>query len=151
MDESDQGMRVSVIQEDGNRTIVDGSTDDADERNVHLDSVELSSTHSYIIKYEFFAKSAVKGTHHTKTIPGSHMGAVSCSKPFVVQELVIVSKELVKQRAKGHLEAEKGEHDISELPKQCDFSMLDNTNVDEQRGENGLYCSSEHYHYSLKG
>jgi len=130
MDESDQGMRVSVIEEDGNRVIVDGSTDDADERNVHLDSIEISSSKSYIIKYEFFAKSAVKGTHLTKTIPGSHMGAVSCSKPFVVHELVIVSKDLLIERAKAHHAAEKGERDITELPKQCDFGMLDNTNVD---------------------
>ena len=117
MDDSDQGMRVSVIQEDGNRVIVDGSTEDADERNVHLDSVDLSSSHSYVIKYEFFAKSAVKGTAGAKSMSGSHMGAVACSKPFVVQELVIASKELLLQRAKAHRAADQGERDISELPK----------------------------------
>jgi hypothetical protein len=29
--------------------------------------------------------------------------------------------------------------------------MLDNTKVDLERGENGLYCSRERYHYSLPG
>jgi len=155
MDDSDQGMRVSVIQEDGGRVIVDGSTEDADERNVHLDSVELSSSHSYIIKYEFFAKSPVKGNIDEKTIAGSHMGAIACGKPFVVQELVVASKELLRQRAKQHRALLEKEHreepDVSELPKACDFGMLDNSNVDLERGENGLYCNRKQYHYSLVG
>lgn len=45
---------MSVIEEESKRVIVDGSTEDADERSVHLDSIELSSSRSYIIKYEFF-------------------------------------------------------------------------------------------------
>lgn len=84
MDESDQAMRVSVIEEETKRVVVDGSTEDADERNVHLDSIHISSKLTYIIKYEFFEKSPVMGSTHHKTIAGSHMGSVSCTKPFVV-------------------------------------------------------------------
>jgi len=111
-------MRVSVVQEDGGRVIADGSTEDSDERNVHLDSVDVSSSHSYIIKYEFFEKSPVKGNRGEKTIAGSHMGAIACSKPFVTQELVIASKELLRQRVKKHREQDQHDaRDISDLPK----------------------------------
>jgi hypothetical protein len=98
MDESDQGMRVSIIEEESKRVVIDASTEDVDERNVHLDSIHISSKLSYIIKYEFFEKSPVKGSIVQKSIAGSHMGSVSCSKPFVVQELVIISKELLHYR-----------------------------------------------------
>lgn len=145
-------MRVSVIEEESKRVIVDGSTEDADERNIHLDSIHLSSKHTYIIQYEFFEKSPVRGSFVKRTIAGSHMGSIGCSKPFVVQELVIISKELLRTRAKQHLaHLDKYEHDISQLPVKCDLKMLDNTNIDLQRGENGLYCQREHYHYSLAG
>ena len=145
-------MRVSIIEEETKRVVVDGSTEDADERSVHLDSIHISSKLTYIIKYEFFEKSPVMGSTHHKTIAGSHMGSVSCTKPFVVQELAIISKDLLRERAKNHLShQDKQEHDISALTQKCDFSMLDNSNVDLQRGENGLYCQKEHYHYSLVG
>lgn len=145
-------MRVSVIEDESKRVVVDASTEDVDERNVHLDSIHISSKHVYTIQYEFFEKSPVKGNIVERTIAGSHMGSVGCSKPFVVQELAIISKELVHERARLHLShQDKYEHDISMLPKKCDFSMLDNTKVDLERGENGLYCQKEHYHYSLVG
>lgn len=96
MDDSDEGMRVSVIEEESKRVVVDGSTEESDERNVHLDSIHISSKLSYIIQYEFFEKSPVKGSIVHRTIPGSHMGSVGCSKPFVIQELVIISKQLLK-------------------------------------------------------
>jgi len=102
MDESDQGMRVSIIEEESKRVVIDASTEDVDERNVHLDSIHISSKLTYIIKYEFFEKSPVKGNIVQKSISGSHMGSVSCSKPFVVQELVIISKELLHYRAIQH-------------------------------------------------
>lgn len=56
MDSVSQSMRVSVIEEDGGKIIIDGSTEAKDERNVHLDSVEISSGKVYIIRYEFFEK-----------------------------------------------------------------------------------------------
>jgi len=96
-------MRVSVIEEESKRVVVDGSTEDSDERNVHLDSIHISSKHTYVIQYEFFEKSPVRGTFVHRAIAGSHMGSVSCSKPFVVQELVIISKELLRSRVKQHL------------------------------------------------
>jgi hypothetical protein len=76
-------MRVSVIEEESKRVVVDASTEENDERNVHLDSIHISSKHTYIIKYEFFEKSPVRGTIVHRTIAGSHMGSVACSKPFV--------------------------------------------------------------------
>jgi len=85
MDEIAQSMRVSVAEEgSGKRVIVDGSTEDGDERSVHLDSIELSSSKSYIIKYEFFEKNAGVKSYEDLSVSGSHMGATSCSKPFVV-------------------------------------------------------------------
>ena len=56
MDDTSQSMRVSVIEEQSGRVVVDGSTEDKDERSVHLDTIELSSSKAYIIKYEFFEK-----------------------------------------------------------------------------------------------
>ena len=47
-------MRVSITDEANGQVVVDGSTEDHDERQVHLDSVTMSSSHSYLIKYEFF-------------------------------------------------------------------------------------------------
>ena len=61
MDSADQGMRVSIIElTSGDRNpangkiIIDGSSEDMDQRNVHLDTVELSSEKTYLFKYEFF-------------------------------------------------------------------------------------------------
>jgi hypothetical protein len=85
MDEISQSMRVSVAEEhSGKRVVIDGSTDDNDERSVHLDSIELSSSKSYIIKYEFFEKNVGIRSYEDMSVSGAHMGATSCSKPFVV-------------------------------------------------------------------
>jgi hypothetical protein len=85
MDDIAQSMRVSVSEEhSGKRVIIDGSTEDSDERSVHLDSIELSSSRSYIIKYEFFEKNVGIKSYEDMSVSGSHMGATSCSKPFVV-------------------------------------------------------------------
>tara|TARA_B110000285_G_scaffold67213_1_gene77176 strand:+ start:396 stop:698 length:303 start_codon:yes stop_codon:yes gene_type:complete len=54
MDQTQQGMRVSITDEQNGQVVVDGSTEDHDERHVHLDSITISSSHSYLIKYEFF-------------------------------------------------------------------------------------------------
>jgi len=47
-------MRVSVLEEQGEKVVIDGSTEDHDERSIHLDSVDLDPTKVYLIKYEFF-------------------------------------------------------------------------------------------------
>ena len=62
MDYTDQGMRVSVIEEKSGNVIVDASSEEMDERNVHLDSISLSSDKSYTIKYEFFEKNVAHGS-----------------------------------------------------------------------------------------
>ena len=95
MDDTSQSMRVSIREEGGGRVVVDGSTEDSDERSVHLDSIELSSSKIYIIKYEFFEKNVGIRSYEDRTVSAAHMGASSCSKPFVVQELAITAKELV--------------------------------------------------------
>jgi len=51
MDEITQSMKVSVVEEKSGRVIVEGSTEENDERSVHLDSLELSSSQSYLLKY----------------------------------------------------------------------------------------------------
>ena len=56
MDYVSQSMKVSVIEEATGKVIIDGDTEDDDERIVHLDSLDISSTKSYVIKYEFFEK-----------------------------------------------------------------------------------------------
>lgn len=125
MDDTSQSMRVSIREENGGRVVVDGSTEDNDERSVHLDTIELSSSKAYIIKYEFFEKNVGIRSYEDKTVSSAHMGASSCSKPFVVQELVITAKELLVQRARKYKEARAStsdelgpkEHDISELGK----------------------------------
>jgi len=161
MDDTSQSMRVSIREEATGRVVVDGSTEDSDERSVHLDTIELSSSKAYIIKYEFFEKNVGIRSYEDKTVSGAHMGASSCSKPFVVQELVITAKELLVQRARKYKEArastssEAGlgpkEHDLSELPKYCDFSVLNNTIVELKDGERGLYCTRNAFTYSLVG
>mmetsp|Transcript_21056 Transcript_21056/g.32601 ORF Transcript_21056/g.32601 Transcript_21056/m.32601 type:complete len:348 (+) Transcript_21056:176-1219(+) len=158
MDDIAQSMKVSVVEEKSGAVIVDGSTEEDDERSVHLDSLELSTSVSYLIKYEFFEKNVGLTSFEDKTISAAHMGASACSKPFVVQELVIASKDLVKQRAHRYLD--KGpknerrnddEYDISTIDKHCDFSALNNSKEDLRHGENGLYCNRKSYKYSLKG
>jgi hypothetical protein len=161
MDYTDQSMRVSVVEEHGGRVVVDGSTEDRDERNVHLDSVELSSSRSYIIKYEFFEKNVARAGSEDKTISGAHMVATACSKPFVVQELAIMAKALMVERAEKYRSGpvspeesstgESEEHDISQLPTNCDFTTLDNRQAEPERGERGLYCTRAIYSYSLAG
>lgn len=77
-------MRVSVLEESSGTIVIDGSTDDNDERSVHLDSINLSSTKTYLIKYEFFEKNIGATSFTDKVISGGHMGATGCSKPFVI-------------------------------------------------------------------
>lgn len=154
MDNTQQSMKVTVIEEDGGKVIVDGSTEDHDERSVHLDSVALSNTTAYLIKYEFFEKNAKVSNHDDRIISASHMGASACSRPFVVAELVIQSKKLIQRRVSDYAKKERSSHhvpeeDISEL--HCDFSALDNSKADTQHGEKGLYCTRGAYTYSLAG
>ena len=47
-------MRVTLLEEESGRVLVDGSTEDHDERSVHLDSIALTPTQAYVLKYEFF-------------------------------------------------------------------------------------------------
>lgn len=59
------------------------------------------------------------------------MGAVECNQPFIVQELTIMSKDLVKERANlythplaAQIDTVNGrsmEFHISELPTHCKF------------------------------
>ena len=158
MDNTQQGMRVSVLEEQSGRVIVDGSTEDKDERHVHLDSLDLSSSKSYSIKYEFFEKNVGLRSFEDKTISAGHMGASACSKPFVVQELVISSKQLIVERAQKYHDSVKdssnsvtNEHDLSEMGKYCDFTTFDNSAATLDRGEAGVYCTRQTYRYSLAG
>jgi hypothetical protein len=84
MDFTEQGMRVSVIEEKSGKVIIDGSSNNNDERRVHLDSIEISSDKAYLIKYEFFEKNVAHGGFQDKIVSGGHMGTYTCSKPFVV-------------------------------------------------------------------
>jgi len=78
-------MRVRVQEEQsGKRVIIDGSSEDSDQRSVHLDSIELSSSKSYVIQYEFFEKNVGVKSYEDLSVSGAHMGATSCSKAFVV-------------------------------------------------------------------
>jgi hypothetical protein len=159
MDEVSQSMRVSVSEEGTGRVVIDGSTEDGDERSVHLDAIELSSSKVYTIKYEFFEKNVGIRSYEDKTVSGAHMGATSCSKPFVVQELAITAKEALIQRARKYRESKTSgeaalgpkERDLSEFPKACDFSVLNNTMTELKDGERGLYCTRNTFTYSLVG
>jgi len=37
-----------------------------------------------------------------------------------------------------------------EIADHCDFSVLMNADADLKHGENGLYCSRNHYKYDIK-
>lgn len=154
MDHTQQSMRVTLMEEEGGRVLADGSTEDHDERSVHLDSISLTPAQAYVLKYEFFQKNSAVG-EEAEGISSAHMGASACSRPFVVAELVVASKSLLQKR----VEAYKGnEHDWkAALPEKdigqlkCDFATLDNTAQDLQHGERGLYCDRAAYTYSLAG
>ena len=60
----------------------------------------MKSSKIYIIKYEFFEKNEGLGSFETTTVSSGHMGATACSKPHVVAEMVIASKNLIEERAK---------------------------------------------------
>lgn len=73
-----------MLEQGSNRVVVEESTENNDERTLHLDSVELSSEKSYVIKYEFFEKSVQLEHASDVLISGGHMGAMACSQPFVI-------------------------------------------------------------------
>ena len=60
------------------------------------------------------------------------MGASACSKPFVVQELVIATKDLITKRVRNYREKRDDnpegtlyavkEHDLADMHKSCDFT-----------------------------
>jgi hypothetical protein len=137
MDYIAQTMRVSVIEEQSGKVVIDGTTEEDDQRSVHLDSIDISSSKTYIIKYEFFEKNAGLLDLADSTISAAHMGATACNRPFVVQEMVLISKDLMKHRAatyrdnlmKSKKEAEE-ELSISKLTERCPFSSLNNGNGD---------------------
>jgi hypothetical protein len=93
------------------------------------------------------------------------MGATACSHPFVVQEFVLISKDLMKHRAATYNDLKESlthdnhdsrnsekELDISKLSERCQLStQLSNSNSDERNGENGLYCMRQAYRYNLAG
>lgn len=108
MDSVDQGMRVTLTEVETGRVIVDGSAEDHDERSVHLDALEVSSSRTYRVKYEFWEKNLGVRSYEDKTISGGHLGSTACSKPFVVQELAVVSKDLLQQRARAYRDTKEG-------------------------------------------
>lgn len=63
----------------------------------------------------------VRSTTEDRMVSGSHMGAIACSKPFVVQELVIISKDLLRLRAKQHAKARLPSGDPAQ-PKERDLA-----------------------------
>ena len=56
MDYTSQVMKVSVIEQETGRVVVEANSADHDERSVHLDTVDLRSSKVYQLKYEFFEK-----------------------------------------------------------------------------------------------
>jgi len=87
------------------------------------------------------------------------MGAMACTQPFIVQELALVSKDLVKDRVNHYLhptnammdvvEGRALEHEVSEMPKHCDLTSLDNVAIDKIKGDHGLYCARLDYTYPI--
>ena len=85
------------------------------------------------------------------------MGANACSKPHVVAELVVASKNLIEERSKVYkgektndkTQVELYERDANQLTEVCDFRVLKNADADLKHGENGLYCTRNHFHYDL--
>jgi hypothetical protein len=43
------------------------------------------------------------------------------------------------------------EHEISEMPKHCDLTSLNNVAIDKIKGDVGLYCSRLDYTYPMNG
>jgi hypothetical protein len=84
MDSTDQGMKITVLEEDTGRVVTSGSSEANDERSVLLDSTDLSSSKSYILQYEFFEKSVVMEGEDDILVSGGHMGAMACTQPFIV-------------------------------------------------------------------
>lgn len=94
-------------------------------------------------------------------ISAGHMGASSCTKPFVVQELVIAAKELIVHRARLYHDAKGAsaasltygleEYELTSLTERCSFATLGNAGNDLTHGESGLYCPRSAFSYSLAG
>ena len=148
MDQSSQTMKVTIVEEESGKIIVEGDSADHDERSVHLDAVDLRSSKVILIQYEFYEKNEGLGNLEDTAVSSGHMGATACSKPHVVAELVIASKDLIAERTKGYTaenhddkkETELYERHVDELPTICDFDILSNTKEDLKHGESGLYC-----------
>jgi hypothetical protein len=157
IDYTSQVMRVSVIEEETGRVVVEANSADHDERSIHLDAVELRSSKVYQIKYEFFEKNQGLGNFEDTAVSSGHMGANACSKPHVVAELVIASKNLIEERSKVYREKKiddktqvETEKEAGEIADHCDFKVLANADADLKHGENGLYCNRNHYKYDIK-
>ena len=154
-------MKVTVTEEHGGQVIVDASTEDNDERGVHLDSIELSSNKSYIIKYQFFEKNVGLSSFEEDTVSAAHMGATACSRPFVVQELVIANKDMLTKRIQNYREHRDNEpdgtlygpkeHDLADMHKFCDFTQMNNSALTLDKGESGLYCPRTTFSYPTSG
>lgn len=157
MDHSSQVMRVSVIEEESGRVVVEANSADHDERSVHLDAINLKSSIIYRIKYEFFEKNSGLGNLEDTPISSGHMGASACSRPHVVAELIMASKNLIEERSKVYhgvktddkTQVELFERHVDELSSICDLKELANEDVDLKHGENGLYCNRNHFKYDL--
>ena len=64
--------------------VVEANSANHDERNVHLDAVDLHSSKVYTIRYDFYEKNEGLGSLEQTAISSGHMGATACSKPHVV-------------------------------------------------------------------
>ena len=161
MDYLEQSMRVSVIEEASGQVILDGTTEDSDERSVHLDSIDVSSSKVYILKYEFFEKNVGFTSYEERSVSSANLGASACSKPFVVQELYFGEKSLITMRAKEyheHIEEAESawgeslkERDLSLLASDCKLSTLNNSARAVDKGDDALYCGIHAYLYPLAG
>ena len=105
-------MRVSLLDELG-AILVDATSVDDNEGLVKLDYLRLLPNKNYTIKYEFFDKQLVS---NWDTAQENSLSGVQCRLPFIVQELLIQDRRLVKSRiAKYNSSPDKDAMPVSNL------------------------------------
>lgn len=105
----------------------------------------------YTVKYQFFEKELAKKAASSKSIEEDDVetSTSTCQLPYIKQELVIVDKQLLKQRVEQF--DPSGLPDLSDEIK-CQVDVVDESKVDPEFGwilPSGLYCDELTYRYEF--
>lgn len=111
---------------------------------VEMDYLELQAGRDYKLVYEFFDKEITAKTHEMEE-DTTQMSNTACSEPFITEELLVISKNLMKERIQSYVqEQNKDEKSIEEFSP--DFESLDNEKDKESFDRSVFHFGSLYYY-----